>query len=89
LVYFTGPKRAYNIYYALVFLSFLSIDVAVSMRYINILSLSANLVLILNIKSGKILRLFYDQKEKMLESSRLTVLAQNIMGIILIIGVLL
>jgi hypothetical protein len=44
---------------------------------------------VLNLKAAKILRLFYNQKEKLVESSRLTILVQALMGIILILGVLL
>lgn len=89
LLILTGQKNAYVIYFILFFLGYLSIDVAVSMRYINILCLVANLFVVLNLKAAKILRLFYNQKEKLVESSRLTILVQALMGIILILGVLL
>jgi 1,4-dihydroxy-2-naphthoate polyprenyltransferase len=88
LLVLTGPKRAYVIYFILVFLGYLSIDVAVSMRYINILSLSVNLLIILGLRAGKLQRLFYGQKEKLVESSKLTILMYNLTGIILILGVL-
>jgi len=89
LISLCGAKRAYCIYYILVLLSFLSIDAAVSMRYINILSLLANALIVLSLRAGKAQRLFYNQKEKLIESSKLTILMHNLTGIILIIGVLL
>ena len=84
----TGPKQAYRLYYLIVALAFLSIALNVAMGYMGLVALLAWALILLPFKAGRILRNHYTDKKKLMESSKLTILTQTLVGVVLILGVI-
>ncbi|MFH0827204.1 MAG: prenyltransferase [Candidatus Omnitrophota bacterium] len=88
-VSFTGTHAAYRLYFLLVFLAFGAIATSVFLGFLKAVALLSFVFLILAFKAMKTLKVFHAQKDKLLESSRLTIALQTMVGIVLIGSVLL
>lgn len=81
-------KNAHFIYSGLMLSAFLSVAAAVLLGYLKPAALSVLVLIIPAIKARRILRLYYDDKERLVESSKLTINIQTFAGIILILALL-
>ena len=79
-----GEKRAYILYCALQILAFLSILLNVFLGYINFTGLFSFALIPLVVKAAMILKTCVGNKEKLVESSKLTMSVQAFAGLILI-----
>jgi len=86
-VNFTGPKLAYRLYYLLITLAFLSIGLNIALGYLGLIALLALVLILPSLKAGRILKIHYADKKRLMDSSRLTIMIQALAGIILILGV--
>ncbi|KPK97959.1 MAG: hypothetical protein AMJ95_06495 [Omnitrophica WOR_2 bacterium SM23_72] len=85
----SGTHQAYKLYFLLVFLAFGAIAASVLLGFIKTIALLSFIFLIPAFKAMKTLKMFHAQKDKLLESSRLTIVLQAMVGIVLIGSVLL
>lgn len=83
-----GTKRAYLVYYALLGLIMASIGWAIGLGYLHTIAWLSFLAILPAIKAANILKNHYDDKEKLVESSKLSIGIQTLVGLVLIIGVL-
>jgi len=88
-VCFTGTHQAYRLYFLLVFLAFFWVAVGVFLGFLKVIALLSFIFLIPAFKAIRIIKDFHAQKDKLLESSRLTIALQTMVGIVLIGSVLL
>lgn len=88
LVSIWGGKQAYLFYCVLVALAFLSIAWDVSVGYINPVVTFSFLLVFIPLKAAAILKNHYDDKIKLVASSRMTIILHNIVSMILIFGVI-
>lgn len=79
-----GEKRAYILYYALQISAFSSILLNVFLGYISFAGLFSLAAIPLAVKAALILKRHAGNKEKLVESSRLTIAVQALAGLILI-----
>lgn len=84
-----GEKRAYLLYYALQASAFLTVLLNVYLGYINPLGLLSLALIPLAVKAAAILKKHAGNKEKLVESSKLTISIQALAGLILIISAIL
>ncbi|MEW6075758.1 MAG: prenyltransferase, partial [Candidatus Omnitrophota bacterium] len=89
LVALTGPAKAYIGYYALVFFAFFFIIVNIAAGHLRIFSFFALACILLAYKAGRILKAHYNDKLKLVESSRLTIVLHTTVSIVLILAVIL
>jgi 1,4-dihydroxy-2-naphthoate octaprenyltransferase len=87
-VSFTG-KKAFILYFLLVFIALLFITLNMSLGYLGPIALFSFLVLFPGLKAAKILKKDFGNKAKLIESSKLTITIQTIVSIILILDMLL
>ena len=87
-VSFFSPERAYIFYYLLICCAFLSIIFNVILKFIGPLSLFSLILILPAFKAVSVLKTHFDDKVKLLESSRLTIAMQAAVSVILIIGAL-
>ncbi|MFH1457981.1 MAG: prenyltransferase [Candidatus Omnitrophota bacterium] len=80
----SGARHAYRLYFLLVFSAFLTIALNVFLRYVQPIALLSFIFIIPALKAMRILKMFYAQKEKLIESSKLTIALQTMTGIVLI-----
>ena len=85
----TGQKKAFIIYYFLVFSAFISIAISGKLGYLNKFSYLSFILILLSLKTINILEKYYDDKMRLIESSKLTIMLQAFVGIILIISLIL
>jgi len=85
---FLGPRRAFILYYLLIILAFSAVLLNLFLGYIGLFSLLAFLGAIPALQASRILRVSSLDREKLVEASRLTIVTQNIVSIILILGAL-
>jgi len=86
LVSLCGAEKAYLVYYALVFLGLLSIFAALGLGYLGVISVFSILIVFPAIKAGRILKMSYSDKPKLMPSSRAAINIQTLAGIILILS---
>lgn len=80
-----GPKRSYLLYVMIMGAGVLSIIANVFLSYLSNISLFSLLLLPLMFKAAAILKKYTDNKEKLIQSSKLTILIQALASIILIV----
>lgn len=85
----TGQSKAFILYSLLMLLAFFSIGLSVALEYLNPVALVSFLFILPAAKSAKILKRDFDSKIKLVESSKLTIMVQALVSLILILGVLL
>jgi 1,4-dihydroxy-2-naphthoate polyprenyltransferase len=85
----TRPQHAYLLYLGLLSAAFLAIAAAVALRYLSALALLAFVFIIPGLKAAGILKKFHGQKVKLIESSKLTIMTQAMVSLVLILAVLL
>jgi 1,4-dihydroxy-2-naphthoate octaprenyltransferase len=83
----TGAQNAYLLYAALMMLGFVSIVVNVYLGYLNGVAFFSFLLLVPAVKAMRILQTSFKDKTRMMTSSQLTVQAQMITSLILIVSV--
>lgn len=79
-----GEKRAYILYYALQISAFSSILLNVFLGYMNFFAILSLVLIPVVIKAANILKKHTGNKERLVESSRLTIAVQALAGLILI-----
>ena len=84
-----GRKDAYLFYYSLTALAFLSIILNVNYRFIGPRALFSLLLIFVVCKAARILEKHVDDKDMLVESSRLTIAVQTLASLILITAVIL
>jgi len=89
LVSFTGEKKAFIVYYILVLLAFVSITVFAKLGYLNKFTYLSFLFIISAFKILDILIKHSDEKARLVEASKLTILLQASVSLVLIISLLL
>ncbi|MFA6281037.1 MAG: prenyltransferase [Candidatus Omnitrophota bacterium] len=82
-----GPKNSFCFYYFLIFAGFFSILVNVIFGFLSAFALLTFLLIIPAIQAAKIIQKFYENKDKLVQSSKLTIMVQNLVGISLILVV--
>jgi 1,4-dihydroxy-2-naphthoate octaprenyltransferase len=89
LVSLTGEKKAYILYYFLILFAFASIAINGKLAYLNKFSFLSFAFILLVFKILNILEKHPDDKMRLIESSKLTIVLQASIGIILIISLIL
>lgn len=89
LVSFSGPKKAFIIYYFLVFAAFVSIAISAKFGYLHKSSYLSFVTILFVFKAINILEKKYSDKTHLIESSKLTIILQTFVGAILIISLIL
>jgi len=89
LISLTGPARGHLVYFTLVEAGLFMVLINVIGANAHFISLLAFVVMGMLRRSGFILKEYYQDKEKLLESSRLTIKAANLVYLLLIAGVIL
>ncbi|MCX5700027.1 MAG: prenyltransferase [Candidatus Omnitrophica bacterium] len=82
-------ERAYLLYYFLMFLGFSSILVVLFLDYLNLISAASFLLIIPAVKVGQIIKKDYASKNKLMQSSKLTINMQMLVSLALIAGLIL
>jgi len=85
----TGQKRAYLLYYLLMFLAFFSIIWNIALGYLGPIALVSLVFVFVTARAASILRIHAEDKIWLVESSKLTITIQTLVGAILILGVIL
>lgn len=85
-VKFSGTEKAYLIYAGLIALGFLTIILNFILGYTGLLSLLSLLLIFPAIKACFILKNNYQNKSKLLLASKLTILTQTLVGLILLVS---
>lgn len=84
----TGPKKAFVTYYMLVGAALLAIALNIWLGFLSVRALSCLVFIILAVKTGNILKRDFKDKAKLIQSSKLTITLQTLVGIILILDLL-
>ena len=84
-----GQKKAFLIYYLLIFLGFASIIANIGLGYLGLLSLLSFALIFPAQRAAKILRFDWADKLKLVESSKLTIAIHAGAGVVLILDLLL
>jgi len=84
-----GKEKAYLIYGVLMLCAFLSISLCIRRGYLNIISLSCLILVMPAYMAMQVLRKHYNDKIRLVESSRATIGIQAFVSLVLILGVLL
>jgi len=84
-----GQKHSYILYYLLMLAGFFSLSMAVYLKYLGLVSVASLLLIFLAGKAANILRFEYAHKEKLVQSSKITIAIQALVSIILILDVML
>ena len=84
----TGAKWAYILYLLLIFLAFLSIGLAIVFKIASPVAGIAFIFIPLALKAAKILRIDFNDKVKLMESSKLTIAVHSLVSLSLIAGVI-
>ena len=84
-----GPQNSFLIYYLLMGLGFSAIILAVHLVYLSQLAMLSLFFIPLAIKAGYILKKYWMDKDKLVESSKITVVVQALISLILISDLLL
>lgn len=88
LVSITGLEKAFIIYLSLAFCLFLSLILNVLLGFLNLAAFFAFVFILLPIKSANIIRLNFNHKIKLVQSSKLTIALQGLTGCVLILSLL-
>ena len=84
----SGLKTASLTYIILIFFAFVFIALCIARGFLGMISLISFLFVFLAIKSVKILRKHFSDKEKLIQSSKLTIILHTLVSIVLIIDLL-
>jgi 1,4-dihydroxy-2-naphthoate octaprenyltransferase len=84
-----GQKHSYILYYLLMLAGFFSLSMAVYLKYLGLVSVASLLLIFLAGKAANILRFEYAHKEKLVQSSKITIAIQALVSIILILDAML
>ncbi|MDD5432306.1 MAG: prenyltransferase [Candidatus Omnitrophica bacterium] len=85
----SGPRKAFILYYLLMFLGLASIVLGFFLGYLKAFSLLSLLAAVIVLKAGRIIKKHYTEKMELVKSSRMTIALQSIISIILIVGLFL
>lgn len=83
-----GPQNSYKVFFILYFLGFFSIGINMLLGYMSLWSIISLLALFFLNRAKAIIRSYYFDKTKLLESSRLTIRSHLIVGLSIILGIL-
>ncbi|MDD4910524.1 MAG: prenyltransferase [Candidatus Omnitrophica bacterium] len=89
LVGLTGADRAFLLYRVLIAAVFLSIIVNIAFGYLSAYALLSFAFIPVFLKAGGILKCYYNDKNKLVESSRITIMAHTFLSIALILDLIL
>ncbi|MBU1087710.1 MAG: prenyltransferase [Candidatus Omnitrophica bacterium] len=89
LVSLVGVKKAYLLYYGVMGLGFCFVLVNILINTLSLVSLSVFLLIPLIGKAGVLLKNSYEDKAKLVNSSKLTIIAQTVIGLIIVLDQLL
>ncbi|MCM8797592.1 MAG: prenyltransferase [Candidatus Omnitrophica bacterium] len=80
----TGIERAFLLYAALIACAFLTVGIAVKLKYIHPIALASFLLAVVAYRAAYILKRYYNDKLKLITASKMTILIHGLTGIILI-----
>lgn len=80
-----GPKNSFKLYYFLIFAGFFSILLNVILSFLSPVALITFLFIIPAAKAAKIIKKFYENKTELIQSSKLTIVVQNFVGVCLVL----
>jgi 1,4-dihydroxy-2-naphthoate octaprenyltransferase len=83
-----GQKRAFLIYYLLIFFGFASIVANIAFGYLSFLALLALILVFPAFRAAGILSLYWSDKLRLIESSRLTIAVHTMVSIVLVLDLL-
>jgi len=84
----TGQKYAFLLFALLIILAFFSVFIAVARGYINFIALYSLIFVIIPFRAAYILRKYYHDKLRLVESSKLTIALQTLVSIFLILSII-
>ena len=84
----TGADNAYILYYVLMLTGICFVFLNIRMGILSYVSMLALIILPLIIKAGTILKTSYNDKSKLVKACKLTIFAQTMMGVLIIMGLL-
>lgn len=82
-----GPKKSFLVYYLLVFLGFLSILFNIVFGNLGLLAAVCLVFAAFSQKAAGILRNYYGQKEKLVQSSKLTIAVHSLVSVVIILSI--
>ena len=85
----TGARRAFILYLCLTILAYAAIAWALILKYLGWLAWGAFIFVFLGLRAAKVLKENFDLKDRLIESSRLTIIQQNAVGVALILSLIL
>jgi 1,4-dihydroxy-2-naphthoate octaprenyltransferase len=86
---FTGQEKAFMLYYVLIFCAFFFIALGVAFGYLGLLSLASLIFIFPALKAANILKTNFDDKIRLMDSSKLTIAAHSLVNVILILEAIL
>ncbi len=89
LVSLLGPRNSFLLYYFLSLCGFVAIFLAVSLGYLSQFAMLSFFFIPLSLKSGYILNKYWLDKDKLVDSSKIVVAVQVLVGLILVFDLLL
>ncbi|HOX55103.1 MAG: prenyltransferase [Candidatus Omnitrophica bacterium] len=84
-----SSSRGFIIYLVIILLGYLSIILNIIMGYLSWVSCFALIFLILSLKAANILKRYHDDKLMLVNSSKLTIAVQSLVGLVIILDLLL
>jgi 1,4-dihydroxy-2-naphthoate octaprenyltransferase len=84
----TGQKYAFLLFDLLIILAFFSVYIAIAWGYINFIALYSFVFIIIAFRAANILRKYYNDKLRLVESSKLTIALQTLVSIFLILSII-
>lgn len=84
-----GPSRSFIVYLVIIFLGYLSIILNIFMGYLSWISFASLIFLIFSLKAANILKQYYGDKMMLINSSKLTIAVQTLVGLVIVLDLLL
>ena len=88
-VFIAGKKNAHIVYALLMFFSFFYIAVCIALHYVHVWAFFAFAGILFCIRAYTILKNSFDDKDRLLTASKLTIMAQFTVSVVLILDLLL
>ena len=85
----TGLKNAFIVYGVLLGLGFAMVGLNIACGYLSLLSMAAFILVIPGLRACEVIRSSYNDKQKLMDSSRLTIMVKAVVSIIILIDILL
>ncbi|MFH2138769.1 MAG: prenyltransferase [Candidatus Omnitrophota bacterium] len=84
----TGAEYAYVLYYILVFTGMILVLINIQRGVLSLICLGVLVCIPLVVKAGTILKKDYNNKDKLVEASKLTILSQTVTGVLIVLDLI-